>query len=120
MSVRETDDIWRLYTREWVTVHTTTHGGTIAEPCVVEAHDWANDNLIGRVPREDINLIAHTDGATMFWCHVQVLKDNLKGEFKYKGAAEVYAESHGMDDYTIVARNSKADHDIRAYGVKKL
>lgn len=137
MNITETDDVWRLYRREWVTVHTATHTdvdlteGTPAEPVYLEAVAWVNANLSGRVRDNDINLILHTDAVTpeadtpapttaTFWAHVQVYKDNLKGEFKHNAAAEHYADAHGYEEYTVVPRNSKIDHETRAYGVKML
>lgn len=118
--VKETEDIYRLYRREWVTVHTVTVSGVDARPCFDAACAWVKENLEGRVRRKDINLQCNTDGGLLFWCHVQVFKENLKGEFRYRGAAEGYAHAHGYDEWVVVPRNSKSDHEIRAYGVTKL
>ena len=118
--MKETDDIWRLYRREWVIVHTITMSPPAARPVVDEARRWATDNLAGRIRDEDISLVAHTDGKLLFWCDVKVFKDNLKGEIKYVEAAQIHAVQQGWDEYVIVPRNSKSDHDIRSYGVVKL
>jgi hypothetical protein len=114
MTFKETDDIWRLYVREWVTVHTVTMTGVDARNAVLAADEWARDNLHGRVHDKD------TDLASLFWVHVRVFKDNLKGEFKHRLAAENSARTRGYEEYTVVARNSKSDHAIRSYGVTKL
>lgn len=114
----ESDDIFRLYTREWVIVYTTAnHDGCAA--ATVQAIGWAEENLTGRVRDKDIQLDTQTDG-TAYWVHVKVFKENMKGEFKQLTAAETHAMIHQYDEYTIVPRNSAADHEIRNYGVTKL
>ncbi len=125
--LRETDDLQRLYIPEWVIVHTVSstvtgepHPQGRAFPVVHEAMAWVKENLNGRVREGDIQLEAATDLADQFWCHVKVFKNNLKGEFRSVAAAQTMARIHGFEEYTIVARNSKADHEIRSYGVTKL
>lgn len=118
--MKETEDIWRLYHREWIIVHTVTMSAADARPVVEQANQWAKENLTGRIREQDIALVAHTDQKLLFWCHVEVFKDNLKGEFKYVEAAQVYAAGQGWEEYVIVPRNSKSDHEIRSYGVVKL
>jgi hypothetical protein len=125
MNYKETDDIWRLYRREWVTVHTVEGDGDPdelipAQPIYSLATQWATANLEGRVRDEDVRVEMHTDTNTFFWAHIQVFKDNLKGEFKNVENAQYYASTNGFDEYVIVPRNSKSDHDIRSYGVVKL
>lgn len=129
MQFKETDDIFRLYMREWVTVHTITMSAPSLYPVMVAAQQWVAENLTGRVRPEEINLVANTDTPAMdnveqvpllFWVHVQIFKENLQGEFKYAANAAAFAEAQGFEEYTVVARNSKDDHDIRSYGVKKL
>lgn len=121
MTVRETDDILRLYHREWVIVHTVSRtGDSDGRPVFELARQWITENLDGRVRGTDIKLTLNTDNAGSFWAHIEVFKDNLKGEFKYVAHAQMFAMSQGYDEYTIVPRNSKSDHDIRNYGVVKL
>lgn len=120
MHFKETDDIWRLYTREWVTVHTITMTAEDGRPVFEAARAWVKENLDDRVRDDDVKLILNTDLGTQFWAHVQVFKDNLKGEFKYVENAQAHASRQGYDEYVIVPRNSKSDHDIRSYGVVKL
>lgn len=121
MTIKETDDIWRLYTREWVIVETVSLRGSDASNAVLAAQEWVKQNLYGRVRDEDIQLQANTDLMTdLFWVHVKVFRNNLKGEFKWRATAERFAVAHGYDEHTIVVRNSKLDHEIRSYGVKKL
>lgn len=116
----ETDDIWRLYRREWVIVNTVTMHANDAKTVFDTAKQWCDTHLEGRVKDNDIQCEINTDTGSLFWVHIKVFKDNLKGEFKYQSAAEVHASAQGYDEYTIVPRNSKADHDLRSYGVKKL
>lgn len=114
------DDLWRLYTREWVIVHTITMPGSDARPAFLACREWMKTNLEGRVRENDMQIQLNTDGGTLFWAHAMVYKDNLKGEFKHFHTAEVHAKTTGMQEYVIVPRNSPADHDIRSYGVKML
>lgn len=119
--INETQDIYRLYVREWVIVHTETRVfATDLGDTFEAARDWATANVVGRVREDEIVLVANTDNQGLFWVHVKVFKDNLKGEYKYAHAAHTYALSQGYEEYTIVPRNSKADHDVRSYGVKRL
>jgi mannose-6-phosphate isomerase class I len=123
MNYRETDDIWRLYRREWVTVHTMD----LKSDAVDAAHllfdqirAWMTEHLTGRVEEKDMNIEMNTDNQGSFWAHALVYKDTLKGEFKYVEAAQHHAIARGYTEYTIVPRNSKSDHDIRSYGIVKL
>lgn len=120
MTIRETDDIWRLYVREWVIVHTITMSAVTVDPVVEVAEAWAEKNLAGRVRPDDIRFDGGTDSALLYWVHVLVFKENLKGEFKHYSGAEYFAVNQGYEEYVIVPRNSKTDHDIRSYGVRML
>lgn len=121
MNLRDSDDIWRLYRREWVIVHTVTVSTCEdTASCYKEARAWAQENLVGRVHDTDIRYEVNTAGSSQVWCHVKVFKDNLKGEFKHRSEADMYALVRKYDEYTIVPRNSPADHTIRNYGVTKL
>lgn len=120
MTIPDNDDLWRLYRREWVIVHTVHRRGEDARDAFTAAMEWIAENLKGRVEDNDTQIQVHTDQAGLFWAHVMVFKDNLKGEFKYMQGAERHAIAAGYDEYTIVPRNSAIDHDIRSYGVKKL
>lgn len=114
------DDLWRLYAREWVIVHTITMPGVDAQNVFLACQQWFKDNLAGRVLETDAQVELNTDNAELFWGHVKVFKDNLKGEFKHHQDAEAHARAARLDEYTIVPRNSQADHRVRSYGVNKL
>lgn len=118
--MKHSDDIYRLYIREWVAVHTLSNIAKDGKPLFDLAMAWIAENLRGRVREEDINVEMFTNQCSNFWCHIQVFKDNLKGEYKTRSAAELIASINEYDEYTIVVRNSPADHEIRNYGVTKL
>lgn len=118
--IPENTDLWRLYAREWVIVHTVERRGDDGRNAFTTAVEWIAENLKGRVDEKDVQIELNTDSATLFWAHVKVFKDNLKGEFKHFHNAETHAIHRGIEEYTIVERHSPADHDIRSYGVKKL
>jgi hypothetical protein len=120
MNAPDNEDLWRLYRREWVIVHTAYRTGNDVRNAFLAAQQWTRENLTGRVAETDIQFEAFSNQAGNFWVHVKVFKENLKGEFKYMHGAERHAVQEGYDEYTIVPRNSKIDHDIRSYGVKKL
>lgn len=124
--IKETEDIFRLYVPEWVIVHTVSQAvgpDHLPTDVILVAVDWVKDNLHGRVRENDIKVTANIDDAdepTRCWVHVEVLKENLKGEFKHRPAAVEMARIKGYEEYTVVPRNSKSDHEIRSYGVLKL
>lgn len=120
MTVKDTNDVFRLYCREWVTAQTITTTAFDGIPAFELAKEWVAQNLAGRVHEKHIRITVDTDGNTAFWSNVLIYKDNLKGEFKHAENAQAYALLKKFDEYTIVPRNSKSDHDIRNYGVVKL
>lgn len=111
------NDIWRLYVREWVIVHTVTMTAADHKPALEAATAWANENLTG-VDANDIKYQLNDDTQLLHWVHILVFKDNLKGEFKHYSGAEAYAARMGYEEYVTVPRNSRADNDIRASGVR--
>jgi hypothetical protein len=122
MNHRESDDLWRLYRREWVIVHTLDRVGESfddTDSVAQAAQEWVAKNLTGRIRDEDVKIVLHDDGGHPY-AHVEVYKDNLKGEFKYVENAQMFAKIEKYEEYVIVPRNSKSDHDIRNYGVVKL
>lgn len=121
MNYRETDDLWRLYRREYVIVHTISRtGDEDAKPVFDQIRTWMQENLAGRIRDTDMRITLNTDNAGSFWAHAEVFRDNLKGEFKHVEQAQLFASQQQYEEYVIVPRNSKSDHDIRNYGVVKL
>ncbi len=43
-----------------------------------------------------------------------------KGEFKQHQLANQFAKDSEFDEYTVVVRDSKEDHELRAYGSKRI
>lgn len=123
MNYRETDDTWRLYRREWVIVHTMSKTGDAEDTAHLlfdELRAWMTENLTGRIKENDMQIEMNTDQHGSFWAHAKVYKDTLKGEFKHVEAAQNHATVNHYEEYVIVPRNSKSDHDIRNYGVVML
>lgn len=112
--VRETDDVYRLYRPEWITVFAAT--GTDATRM---AEEFFALKYAGRVYERDVRYVVLGSGVTAM-VQLRLRLPNVVGEFKYAHLAQQHAETHGFDDYRIVARNSKDDHDIRSYGVRRL
>ncbi len=120
MNINPITDTVRLYVREWVIVHTITMSANDAITVLTAAQEWAKNHLDGRIPDNHINYEINTDGRLLYWCHIRVFKENLKGEFRYVTNAESFAVLKGYEEYTVVRRNSPEDNDIRNYGVIKL
>lgn len=112
---------WRLYAREWVTVHMISRKLPDAYPLVLQAQSWANEHLAPRFAKADIRLQLNTDTPmldnpdnilVLFWVCIQLFTESLRGEFPFSGNAHVYAERHGLEDYTVVLRGSDEDQEI--------
>lgn len=116
-TVRETDDVYRVYRPEWVIVCVF---GVPAEGAALEqAHRYFQENYAGRVHPEHARF-EHVGAGPHAVVYLQLKLPTLKGEFKYAFLAQRHAEKQGWSDWSIVARNSKADHELRSYGVKRL
>lgn len=116
-AVRETDDVYRVYRDEWVIVYVSTVPtvGTALQNC----QGWFQATYAGRVHPEDVRY-EHVGHGPHAMCQLQLRMPTLKAEWKTRELAERYIEAIGFTDAIIVARNSKADHEVRAYGVRKL
>ncbi len=102
------DDLYRLYHEEWTIAATGTE-----EHCC----EFFQSVYHKRVKTDDWQIRHDTKiDRYRLWVRMPV----LKGEFKLPNAASRWAEDQGLEDYTIVVRNSPADHDLRAYGRRKL
>lgn len=101
-------EIVRLYRTEW----TVAWGAETVEECQTKFQDLYH----GRVREEDWRI---TEAPYVGYL-LELFLPVCKGEFKRTLWASSYAEARGWTDYTVVARNSKADHDLRAYGTRRL
>ncbi len=114
--------MYRLYVRQWVTVHTEqVDTRLVPDPpgplyvCLSAARDWVQANLKG-VADADVSLDASTNNTTMLKVNVDVHKEVLVGEYNQPWAAEQMAEISHFEDYTIVLKGSVMDREIEAYG----
>lgn len=110
-------EIYRLYQPEWVTVHTVyIEPETPVKELMARAKEYAT-RFAGRVHDHDLRFEHHPEHAVV---GIQLHIPNLKGEFKFRYQAAAWAEEQGLDEYTVVARNSPADYDLRTYGLRRL
>ncbi len=122
-AARDADDLYRIYRPEWVIVFVAAADriGSDADghELVAATAEFFASRYSGRVRDEDVRHTAVGAGPTAR-VQLQLRLPNLKGEFKTEPLARAFAAEQGWDDATVVARNGKADHELRAYGVKKL
>lgn len=117
--VRDADDLWRVYRHEWVIAYTAEVGTRTAEDADQElrAHfDW---RYAGRVHLEDVQMSIDEHDPEL---HRLLLRlPVLKGEFKHRPAANALRTALDDGRLTVtVVRNSREDHDLRAYGTRAL
>lgn len=130
----DTDDLWRVYHREWVTVYGLNAVLNQADPLQDNLEQVLTDGLseyferhyAGRVHPEDVAFQGEGVGLT---CHAELRLRlwNLKGEFKHYDDAIAYCVDRGWSvngQFTgltaVVQRNSADDHQLRSYGVTML
>lgn len=105
---------YRLYTPEWVTVNRAV-GHSTGEPGAVLATAWVwCQEYLTDIEPSDVRLCNETD----LTIEIQVFKNVFQGEYNRASEAERAAEALGLEEFTVVPRNSKADHEIRSYGVR--
>lgn len=120
----ETDDIYRLYRPEWVIVYTAVHDPLAADsyrpdevlPACVEHFER---RYAGRVLPGD-NRIEPDNFVTPTMARLLLRLPTMKGEFKHAMHAFDFARAQGWTEFTVVERNSTADHDLRQYGTRRL
>lgn len=112
--VRETDDLWRAYRREWVTVYVSVAKGDIGE---TEVRRVLEERYMGRVLVEDIDVVPAPKPARSAQLKLRLW--NLRGEFKHEDAARAHVAA-GEGEWEVVPRNSRADHQLRSYAVHKV
>lgn len=114
-------DIYRLYRPEWVTAYVVERADM--NDCRQEVDNFFTARYVGRVRDEHVRYAYLTSsGADHATTVLQLLLPTVKGEFKYAHLAWEYARSRGWGEDTcqVVMRNSRDDHELRAYGVRKL
>lgn len=122
-AVREIEDVYRVYRPEWIVVYTSTrapHDPAGASGAVQRCRNEFDRLYAGRVRPEDVDYLIANSEKNYAIAQLLIRKPNIKGEFKTKAQAEYFVKVQGWRDAAVVARNSKADHELRSYGVKKL
>lgn len=115
--VRDTTDLWKLYTDEWIVVYTSSAEGALGE---LECRTVFDKKYEGRVRKADVKFEpASAKTPTEYPFRLLLRLPNIKGEFKTLELAEAHAESN-FETWKIVTRNSREDYAIRDYSVKKL
>lgn len=110
MEINETADLWKVWRQEWM----VQFAGSTEEAC------WAHfkEKFEGRVRPDDAK-IHHVDGLDDLH-YLQLKLWNVKAECKtYEEAERVIAE-YQLPDTKILPRNSREEHELRDYSVKKL
>jgi hypothetical protein len=111
----EVEDLWRVYRPEWLIVYVTeddADGQT-------RMSDHFQNNFAGRVKEHDARRVVDGEPPNAV-LQLQIRKPNMRGEFKHHSDAEAFVAEQGWTDATIVTRNSREDHELRAYGTKRL
>ncbi len=115
----EAEDLFRLYRPEWIiayTAHVALDGYQTEELGVV-CRNYFVKNYQDRVHAEDMRITAD-DKVRPEWVRLELRLPVLKGEFVHRADAEAHAQGW-EPPFAIVERNSRADHDLRSYGIKK-
>ena len=117
---REYEGIVRVYRIEPINVYTTP-GCRHATTAIAQARAWVERNLADRVG-EILVEYATAEAGSEIIATVTVHAPVMKGEFKsHQIAKEWLCRQTGWDhtEVEIIAKNSKRDHEIRAFGVKR-
>lgn len=120
--VRETDDLYRVYRREWIVAHVEDRlpgDDERTAPMLMRCKEHFAAKYAGRVHPDDVAYEC-LGGAPHDIVQLKLRLPNLKGEFKTEALARAYVHSQVWLDAMVVARNSREDHTLRGYGIKKL
>jgi len=114
--VRETNDLWKVYRPEWIR---TFSSKAVGEAGKTECEKHFEEKYKGKVSADDVRYMP-TSAANpdKYPWRLELKLPNIKGEFKTKDLAESYRASKEWDDAVLVSRNSKAEHDLKAYSKK--
>lgn len=119
----DAEDIFRLYRPEWTIAYTAAAShlpdGYKPEELDGICQEHFQSRYVGRVHMQDVRCTSSGTGVTSM-VRLELRLPTLKGEFKYRADAEAHAREKGWETYAIVERGSRADHDLRNYGVKML
>jgi hypothetical protein len=108
----ELPSTWRVYRKEFLldSRHITRH----------EAMERYDAVYRGRVEEHDVRFDEDLVRSRPY--ELCIRKWNLAGEFKYEAAAWAHAAMIDLaaDEVEVVSRNSRREHELKAYGVAKL
>lgn len=109
--VRETPDLWRVYCKDWLIVFVAEDDKDIDE--------YFLDKFDGRVRDEDHRIITWAEGSARA---LELYLFNLKGEFKHREQAELFANTEFAESRspTVVPRSSRAEQELKDYSKRKL
>lgn len=128
-AVRETDDVYRVYRPEWVIVFSLVEPSYDSSDQTIslvgECREFFRRNYAGRVRPADMAVVVspgsvRAGGHTTTIVRLQLRLPTLKAEFKTEPYARDFVTAQGWGDATIVARNSRGDHELRGYGRRLL
>lgn len=108
--VRETEDVHRVYVYEWIAMFSARS----KEKCLARFEERYRD----RVREDDWRVTV----VSADYYELQLRLPNVVAEWKTAKLAYDYVAEKGWGnaEATVVARNSKADHDLRKYGTVKI
>jgi len=116
---RETADTFKVYVPEWVIMFTSK--APHAEGGQAEAEAFFATKYEGRVEDTDVRYEpASRVFPDKFPTRLFLRLPNVKGEFKTKLHADDFVEKSGLAEAQVVARNSRNEHKLKDYGIKKL
>lgn len=120
-TIRETPDLVRIYRSEWVVRFSSEKTGEEGEAeCLVRFEEA----YAGRVHQHNVRtrrVDPHDPGRSRSLLELRL--PTMKGEFKTEALADEWTRKQPWateGGVCMVVRNSKADHDLRAYGTRML
>jgi hypothetical protein len=118
-SVRETNDTFKVYVKEWLMVFASI--APVKAGGEQEVLDRFEEKYAGRVRDEDVRLEPSSSVSPDDYSMRLMLRlPNVKGEFKTRALASAYVDEQGFEDASIVSRNSRDEHVLKDYSIKKL
>lgn len=116
-AVRETEDTWKVYRKEWQIKFVSTAVGTAG---MEEASAFFEKKYAGRVEDDDVRyqVPIPENNPEDQPVYLELNLWNVKGEWKHSMQAQAHAAEVG--DAVVVGRNSREEHNLKDYGIKKL
>lgn len=116
-AVRETPDLFKVYTPEWVVQYVSFLPGSEGRK---EVEKFFADKYEGRVYDHDVRYVPNVEADPENWpWRLELRLPNIKGEHNSQEGAQEHADTFGAEA-KVVARNSRDDYALRAYGTNKL